>query len=646
MNCQTIETPMIIDAISYNWKRLIWSPILILFTLSTFGQCTNIQGDTLFYEGFEKGIPIGWTAPHTTDGGNWEVDTTLIGYYANPGKGNWVYVNDDQSNSIGEAVLTSPKLNLKDHKNLLELEVIVSFQEYDGKGKMTIEAWNGYTWGILFEESQDFSGKLTLDVSTFTNEEFQLRFLYDDEGERGWGMGLDDFTLIEIIPACGNGMCELGETALICPDDCGITPESDRIWVPIGEDLNGNAVAYKSLQPGMFCDDCSEKINLSFEFDFYEKTYNELFLNSNGTVSFDNPFSTYTPEPFCLNGPMIIAPFFADIDLNSGGTIEWYVDPEGHYFVATWNEVGYYGCGPNCGRSNTFQLILMDSTVRHIQGNLLPRKTTVVFNYQEMDWTTAESCGGINGYFGKAATVGMNLGDGNDCKSYGLFDRPGPHYLGENADETCPASGIDHLDFQSIFVNGTKVEVIDYDGKIILKGISRKEGNFLAWETDYLVDTEYFVIERSADSLLFDEMEIQFVKVDEEPKFTFDFIDENPPLESNFYRITQIRNTGEVFYSEIIELHQTEVVQDQLSVLSIAPNPVESFGKVTFFTPSAGSIDYLLADTRGNVHKKGSINANEGENSFRLSIPELSTGIYVLSLFQNDQKAFQYMEKQ
>jgi len=96
-------------------------------------------------------------------------------------------------------------------------------------------------------------------------------------------------------------------------------------------------------------------------------------VNTNGAISFQQVLSQFTPSPFPLsNGRRIIAPFWADVDITEGGTV-WYRESTNetilkrasdeiklyypsqiHFhaswvFIATWDNVSFYGCD-NTGR--------------------------------------------------------------------------------------------------------------------------------------------------------------------------------------------------------------------------------------------------------------------------------------------------------
>jgi hypothetical protein len=93
---------------------------------------------------------------------------------------------------------------------------------------------------------------------------------------------------------------------------------------------------------------------------------------------------------------------------------------------------------------NTFQLIISDG-----QDTLVPAGNNVSFCYGDMQWTTGSASGGINGFSGSPATVGVNIGNGLDYFQVGQFDTLGTAFDG-------PYNTIDQVDFldnQEIYFN-------------------------------------------------------------------------------------------------------------------------------------------------------------------------------------------------
>ncbi len=111
-----------------------------------------------------------------------------------------------------------------------------------------------------------------------------------------------------------------------------------------------------AVNTGLACDDCNQVMNLGFTYQFYGQSYTQVFVGSNGYVTFGSGDTTYFETPSWLaSGPARIAPLFDDQETSSGGSILFYADPTNQYFEVTWNQVQeYYANGPNTYKLSAF----------------------------------------------------------------------------------------------------------------------------------------------------------------------------------------------------------------------------------------------------------------------------------------------------
>ncbi len=186
----------------------------------------------------------------------------------------------------------------------------------------------------------------------------------------------------------------------------------------------------------------SNSIYLPFSFSFYGTTYDSLYINNNGNISFTMPYNTFTAFAFPDPSFNMIAPFWADVDTRStnGGNVWYKLNP--HSLVIVWDHVGYFSMMED--KLNTFQLIISDG-----QDTIVPAGNNVSFCYGDMQWTTGSASGGINGFSGSPATVGVNIGNGLDYFQVGQFDTIGTAFDG-------PYNTVDQVDFldnQEIYFN-------------------------------------------------------------------------------------------------------------------------------------------------------------------------------------------------
>ena len=208
----------------------------------------------------------------------------------------------------------------------------------------------------------------------------------------------------------------------------------------------------------------SNLITLPFTFDFYGNTYNSLYINNNGNISFLSQYSTFTANPFPDSSYNMIAPFWGDVDTRDStmmgniGTVWYKMTPNA--LVVVWDHVGYFNTHGD--KTNTFQLIISDGT-----DPLIPIGNNVSFCYEDMQWTTGDASGGINGFGGVPATVGVYYGNGVDYFQVGRFDQSGTTFDGpyNNSDQ------VDFLDNMEMYFNVAGASSSNTPPMVIAAGI-------------------------------------------------------------------------------------------------------------------------------------------------------------------------------
>jgi hypothetical protein len=154
-------------------------------------------------------------------------------------------------------------------------------------------------------------------------------------------------------------------------------------------------------------------INLGWDFSLFGSIYNQVYINNNGNITFTGPYSEFNASGFPTGQPMVAA-FWADVDTRSTGNVSYKV--YGDRLVVTWDQVGYWGGGNS--KTNTFQLVIKANTAPGFSGN------DILLSYGDMQWTTGSysTSGGVDGFGGKPATVGVNRGNNIDYIQVGRFN--------------------------------------------------------------------------------------------------------------------------------------------------------------------------------------------------------------------------------
>lgn len=159
-------------------------------------------------------------------------------------------------------------------------------------------------------------------------------------------------------------------------------------------------------------DGSTGSVAAGFTMDFFGSIYSNVYVNNNGNITFDSPFSGFTPFALTPTGATkMIAPFFGDVDTSGAGSdIVRYgygtgiVD--GHLaFGVNWVNVGYYSS--RADKLNSFQLVLVQ---REDTGS--PSNFDIEFNYDKVQWETGDASGGSAGLGGSSARAGFASGSG------------------------------------------------------------------------------------------------------------------------------------------------------------------------------------------------------------------------------------------
>ena len=165
----------------------------------------------------------------------------------------------------------------------------------------------------------------------------------------------------------------------------------------------GGPAGYGTLAMTRNDDGSTSAIQLPFEVNFNGTAYNTLFINTNGNITFGQPYGAYTPTGFDNLSVEMIAPFWGDVDTRCPDCGEVYLSvPTADVAVITWDNVGFYSS--NASKTNTFQMILRD------RNDLEGGNTDIEFRYGDLQWTTGDASGGSNGLGGQPAFAGYTGG--------------------------------------------------------------------------------------------------------------------------------------------------------------------------------------------------------------------------------------------
>ncbi len=162
-------------------------------------------------------------------------------------------------------------------------------------------------------------------------------------------------------------------------------------------------------------DDGFMALNLGFDFSFFGKTYNHLYLNNNGNVSFEAGISAYEPEgPTGAESP-VISVFFGDVDTRhpASGVMHYRLGAD--QLVVTWHQVGSYN--QRGSALNSFQLVLRGDGFATPAG-----EGRIGFFYGDMNWERTDTSQTAAVGFGDGAGNSVVIAGSNEPGMVGIVD--------------------------------------------------------------------------------------------------------------------------------------------------------------------------------------------------------------------------------
>ncbi len=193
-------------------------------------------------------LPDGWSMTQAESGHSWK-----FGYTSNlKGSGmqnptsfqsGGVVFNDYAAGDFNHNVvsLTSPSIDLiKESVAEANLEIVYNLRTFSSDGEFTVNVWDGADWQNVLTVSNDTNEKnsgesttSTIDVSQYVNNEFKVKFTYDDENSLTWGLGIDNYKLTGVKSSNVDGLESIGfiyypnpvnndELTLVSSDDISV----------------------------------------------------------------------------------------------------------------------------------------------------------------------------------------------------------------------------------------------------------------------------------------------------------------------------------------------------------------------------------------------------------------------------------------
>jgi hypothetical protein len=196
------------------------------------------------------------------------------------------------------------------------------------------------------------------------------------------------FLLCCIFPLLSFGQCEVMiSDTFVCHFGNNITLSPEIVGSSITHDYRVDEIPFNYLGHqnsniiDLEDDDISQAIDIGFDFEFYGNIYSQIYIGSNGWVSFENNqsvnyLSTPIPSSDIFVPKNTIFAAWEDWNPSIGGTIsyELFEEDEGSYFVVSFESLSHYLCGSDLETQGSFQIIL-NQTDYSITNNIINKSS-------------------------------------------------------------------------------------------------------------------------------------------------------------------------------------------------------------------------------------------------------------------------------
>jgi hypothetical protein len=194
--------------------------LLYIFICASLISNAQIQQET--FNGAT--LPMGWTATSSPSACNWQYGYTgtMPGSgFSNPASfptGAAIFIDDGCADDGYSVELEGPAVDLvAAGVTSAAVEIIYNHQTFSNDGDFLVDVWDGSTWQNILTVSGDSpasnSGNnqtTNIDVTAHINNAFKVKFIYDDEDSLTWGIGIDDYKLLDTATAGIEDLVDLG----------------------------------------------------------------------------------------------------------------------------------------------------------------------------------------------------------------------------------------------------------------------------------------------------------------------------------------------------------------------------------------------------------------------------------------------------
>lgn len=152
----------------------------------------------------------------------------------------------------------------------------------------------------------------------------------------------------------------------------------------------------------------------------------------------------------------------------------------------------------------------------------------------------------------------------------------------------------------------------------------------LNWQTASETNSQYFIIERSANGVQFEEVGRIDAAGESEILVDYHFSDIGTSL-LTYYRLKQVDIDGTYAYSDIIKI-DTDCTDSAGDILDIFPNPVSNSMQIRLYSNTHEHANIVVMGMQGRVLFKQAFALTEGPNFIDCNVADLAAGTYFVRI--------------
>jgi len=189
--------------------------------------------------------------------------------------------------------------------------------------------------------------------------------------------------------------------------------------------------------------------------------------------------------------------------------------------------------------------------------------------------------------------------------------------------------GVDNILITVLSLDALPVRFTSFTGQVSSQDV------LLRWGTASETNNDHFEVEHSTDGINYNTIGTVKGAGNSNTVHNYSFQDNEPVNGNNFYRLKQVDNDGNEFYSTVVE----EEFKAEVKAMSVFPNPAKDQFTISLKKGSNESCVVLLIDLSGKTALTLNAVSANGQIHVMLS-GRVAPGIYIVRVTANDVNEF------